>query len=67
MFNGYLIINMRWSKTIQFGERILQTPLVEIPGSVLCPVNAFTIMCIKVKAKSDDPLFTLPHKKIIFL
>ena len=66
MFNGYLIINMRWSKTIQFGERILQTPLIEIPGSVLCPVNAFTIMCSKVKANSDDPLFTLPHKKYIF-
>ena len=60
-----LIVSMRWSKTIQFGERVLKTPLVTIPDSVLCPVKAFKIMCSKVKAKPEDPLFTLPEKKCI--
>ena len=60
-----LIVSMRWSKTIQFGERVLKTPLVKIPDSVLCPVKAFKIMCSKVKAKPEDPLFTLPEKKCI--
>lgn len=39
--HGILIVNSRWSKTIQFGERVLQTPLIEIPGSILCPVTAY--------------------------
>ena len=39
-FENTLIINMRWSKTIQFGERLLQTLLIAIPGSNLCPVAA---------------------------
>lgn len=60
-----LIVSMRWSKTIQFGERILQTPLIEIPESILCPVLAYRNMCKNVKAKADDPLFTLPDKTCI--
>ena len=37
----HLIFCMRWSKTIQFGERILETPLIAIPGSVLCSISAY--------------------------
>ena len=62
---NYIIVSMNWSKTIQFGERVLQTPLIQIPGSVLCPVTAYFTMCEKVKAKSEDPLFSLPSGKCI--
>ena len=62
----HLIVSFRWSKTIQFGERVLQTPLVRIPESVLCPVKAFQNMYNLVDIKEDDPLFTLPNKKCIF-
>ena len=65
-FEDTLIISMRWSKTIQFGDRILRTPLVAIPGSKLCPVKAYRHMCATVKAKGDDPLFSLSEKKCIF-
>lgn len=30
-----LIINDKWSKTIQFGERLLKIPLIEISGPIL--------------------------------
>ena len=43
---NYIIVSMNWSKTIQFGERVLQTPLIRIPGSVLCPVTAMSL-CVK--------------------
>ena len=56
-----LIVSFRWSKTIQFGERILQTPLVKIPKSVLCPVKAFQNMYKLVDIHEEEPLFTLPH------
>lgn len=60
-----LIVNMRWSKTIQFGERVLQTPLIRVPGSALCPVSAYYKMCSMIKAKSEDPLFKLPNRKFV--
>ena len=38
---GYLL-KVRWSKTIQLGQRTVDVPLIAIPGSVLCPVRAVT-------------------------
>lgn len=65
-FENTLIVSMRWSKTIQFGERILRTPLVAISGSNLCPVTAYKQMRATVRAKNDDPLFKLSENKCIF-
>ena len=64
--NGILVITFRYSKTIQFGGRLLHIPLLEIPDSILCPVTAFQNMFSKVTIKSDEPLFSLPSKKCIF-
>lgn len=63
--NNILVVSMRWSKTNQFGQRVLQIPLLEISGSVLCPVNAFKRMCKMVSAGASDPLFALPKGKCI--
>ena len=41
VFLDVLVVLMKWSKTNQFGSRLLQMPLVAIPESVLCPVLAF--------------------------
>lgn len=60
-----LIVTIKWSKTIQFGQRILQIPLIKIPDSVLCPYQAFENMCKMVKADKTDPLFSLPKGKCI--
>ena len=38
---GYLM-SIRWSKTIQFRERVVQLPLPLIPNSPLCPARAIT-------------------------
>ena len=42
-FSGYFSC-LKWSKTKQFGSRLLQVPLEAIPESVLCPVLAFKNM-----------------------
>ena len=63
--NDHLKVCMKWSKTIQFGERMLETPLIAIPDSLLCPVTAYKNMCRNVKAKKNDPLFILPDKSCI--
>lgn len=35
-----ITLTVRWSKTIQLGQRTVAVPLVAIPGSSLCPVTA---------------------------
>ena len=35
-----LAIQIRWSKTVQKKERVLQVPLLAMPGHPLCPVTA---------------------------
>lgn len=37
-----VVIKIRWSKTIQFGERVLKVPLPRLFGQPLCPVAAVT-------------------------
>ena len=35
-----VVIKVRWSKTIQFHDRVVSIPLSFIPDSPLCPVHA---------------------------
>lgn len=58
-----LIVSMRWTKTIQSGERVLRTPLTAIPDCCLCPVSAFKHMIKQVPAKELSPLFILSSGK----
>jgi len=54
-----LLVTLKWTKTIQLGERVLKTPLLSLPGSVLCPVEAYRNLIKSVKGKPDDFLFLL--------
>ena len=54
-------------KTIQFGERTLVIPLVSIPNSFLCPVQAYlnmqSLVCVSDDSTSPAYCF-IKHKKI---
>ena len=56
--NGLLVL-FRWSKTIQFGGRVLLVPVLAIPNSPLCPQRAFVNMLKLVPAQDSDPAFGL--------
>ena len=58
-----LIVVFRWSKTNQFGERIIQVPITAIPNSPLCPVQAYTNMITLVPANERSPAFVYYNKK----
>jgi hypothetical protein len=58
-----LLVSIRWSKTIQFGDRILTLPLLAIPGSPLCPIQAYNNMLDLVPAPAESFAFVLPSKK----
>ena len=40
IFHWGLLITIRWSKTDQFRERVVEIPLPNIPGSKFCPTAA---------------------------
>ena len=62
----HFIVSFCWSKTIQFVESVLRTPLISIPESVLCPLKAFQNMYNLFDTKEYDPLFTLPYKNAFY-
>jgi hypothetical protein len=55
---------MLWSKTIQFGDRKLEIPLVKIPNSPLCPYQAYANMCKLVSTDNNDPAFLICHGRV---
>ena len=52
-----LLITFRWSKTNQFGTREHVVPIVAIPGSPLCPVQAYNAMLELCPGEPGDPAF----------
>ena len=52
-----LLVSLKWSKTNQFGERQHFVPLVAMPQSVLCPVEAFKLHVKTVPQHPKGALF----------
>ena len=60
------IIMIRWSKTIQFRDRVVTTGVPFLPGS--SPVTALTAMFALVPGSVNDPLFaTHTHGSVLLL
>ena len=55
------ILLVRWSKTIQFQERILHIPMPHIANSPFCP-SAALLICLRMlpDQKNPTPLFCYP-------
>lgn len=49
------ILSIRWSKTIQFQQRVLQIPLPRIANSPFCPSGAL-LLCINRLTRQKTPL-----------
>ena len=56
----HLMVTFRWSKTIQFGQRLLQIPVRAINNSILCPVSAYTKMVQLMPGPPSLPAFVVP-------
>ena len=55
-FADGLLVIFRWTKTLQDDSRALHISLVAIPGSLLCPVQAYLNMVRLVPASSTHPV-----------
>jgi hypothetical protein len=58
-----LVVVIKWSKTIQAGERFLLIPLLSIPNSPLCPVRAYHNMLANTPATQISPAFLYHNVK----
>ena len=56
-----MLVRFRWTKTIQFGQKVLEVPLLKMPQSKLCPVRACQRMIKAVPARPQDSAFSLPR------
>ena len=56
-----MYITLRYSKTIQFNQRVVRIPLAAQPGSRLCPVTAISALLHMTEAPSEKPLFSYFH------
>lgn len=52
-------MHINWSKTIQFGEREVISPLLTLKESKLCPLNAYELMMSLKCRRPNDVFFTL--------
>lgn len=59
---SYLLVKFKWTKTIQFGDRVLYIPLVAIPSSKFCPVSAYKRMCEFIPASTESPAFLIESR-----
>ena len=60
------IILIKWSKTIQFRDRIVTIRVPFLPGSYICPVTALRAMTALVPGSDNDPLFaTHTHDSVL--
>ena len=55
--NNAVLVNIEWSKTLQFKEKVLSVPLIPIDNKVLCPVFWTWKLVKTVPARPHDPLF----------
>ena len=52
-----LIVCIKWSKTNQCADRVLKVPIAAIPGSPLCPLQAYKHMLRLTPAPPSNPAF----------
>jgi len=62
-----MVVSIRWSKVIQFAQRHYHIPLLSIPGSLLCPIQAIYDVLELSKASKSTALFVIPSGKSKFV
>lgn len=61
-----LCLNIYSNKTLKYRERVLEIPLVEIPGSPLCAVKWVKHGLLAETATPDEPIFVCQGKPIVY-
>ena len=54
-----MMVEIRWSKTIQHKEKILRVPVLPAKNKAVCPVFWMHYMISKVPASAEQPVLAL--------
>ena len=66
-FPGGVLVRVRWNKTIQFRERVVQIPLLHVPDSIFCPVPAIShAFSFTNTLPPTSQAFRLVHSSLVF-
>ena len=55
------MVLIRWSKTLQYRQKVLKTPVLPFPDKRICPVFWLNLMLDLIPGKPQNPLFSI-HK-----
>jgi len=64
-YKNYILVHFNRSKTIQFGEREIITPLLRLEDKRLCPVAAYERLLVLKLKHYRHVFFTLPNDSVI--
>ena len=56
-----MMVDLRWTKTIQFKQRTLRLPIIPFNNKRICPVLWMHYMVNTIPAAPSDPAFTIWH------
>lgn len=59
--NSLVVVEIRWSKTLQYKQKELLLPLLPLRHLEICPIYWLRVMINRVKARPRDPLFAVPE------
>ena len=59
-----MVVRIRWSKTIQYCQKVLETPVLAIPQSILCLVKVVHRLLKINKCSEGGPLFAINRSKV---
>ena len=57
-----ILMDLRWTKTIQFKQKILRLPILPVDNKRICPVMWLHYMIHTIPAEPQDPAFTIYYK-----
>ena len=57
-----MMCDLRWTKTIQFKQRVLRMPVLPAHNKKICPVLWVHYMIQTIPAQPTDPAFTIYYK-----
>ena len=57
-----LLIDVTWSKVLNFRNKLVQAPISNLPGSPLSAPFWYGHMCRLIPAPSNSPAFVVPSK-----
>ena len=61
-----VLVNIQWSKTLQYKEKLLHVPLIQLKNKLICPVHWMWKLVLSVNMRPSDPLFCY-HRKGKFM